>query len=406
MTSQSFVTSNDRDFACDGASCGVDDRGLHSAIGTVDLDAEFLDTDRIRDNLRELIASVSDAVSNVFVWIDNMEHEFAIKYAANEIASDVLLFNQINVTIVKIKRLKSSLNLWLSNFHQLILDTADMVNEYNIASSVLRTESITSHANIMQSAVSLAKQNVGKSRSLGKKIKQILKLDSNIKRNMVRIQSQIESFYTGVIRVNDKIINFHDFEQDVLALSGGNSPLAQIQTKLANEINSSRQPFVLKSSQPVSVKTPQENCIYGTCELSKMPAMKTEKLIERLSAISTRVLYTDVTKSYLDQVIESAIALSKNSNRLIEVTRIAQKIKNNTPNKVIDYFRANVRNPAGQFARIDQLKQIIANLQGDDITYGPILKSIADETEQNAKSNLLDDSMDVVFENTEDSSIA
>lgn len=391
-----FITENDRKFACGGGSCGanayreINGLSLRTSIGPIDLDAEFLDTELIRNNLSTLISAVSEAVSNVFAWINRMEQEFAIKYAANEIVSDISLFNQINVVIVKIKRFKSALNIWLSDFHNVVLDTSDLVNNYNIQSSFLRSESIGSTSNVVQNAIVAAKQNVGKSRSLGKKIKQLLKLDSNIRNNLVELRSLTESFYTGSIRVNDKLVNFREFEQAVRSLSSNDSPLAQIQSALANEINSNRQSLILKSTQPPAVNPPDTNCVYGDCNLEagEMSKMKIEKLVERLTAISERVLYTETTKPYLDSVIESVMELAKNSDRLTQIVMLCRRIQNNTPENVIHNLRINARNPNALFTRMANVKKIIENLKGADRQYAPTLQEIYDEMLQTASSNL------------------
>lgn len=393
MTSE-FITTNDRSFACGvGASCANDfardsSLGIRNVIGHIDLDARFLDTNAIRDNLTALISAVSEAIADILSWVDRAEHEFAIKYAANEIVGDVSLFNQINVVLLKIKRLRSSLNAWLSGFHQTVLDTSELINEYNIATSTLHSESVVSSASLLQNAVSLAKQNIGKSRSLGKKIKQILKLDSAIKNQLVKLQSMAESFYTGSIRVNDKLINLRDFEQTILSLSGNQSPLAQIQAKLAQEINSHRESLSINSVQPQRIVTPEENCVYGMCDTREISEMNVERLVERLKRISVRMLYTEHTRKQLDQVIDSAIEITKHSDRLLEITQLCQRIKNNTPSKVIDYYKLNVRNPNGKFARLSNLKQLIENLFDSDSAYAPILQDIYDEMSQDVETEI------------------
>lgn len=373
------ITSNDQSFNCGGACSN----GINENIGLVNLNAKFLNIEEIRDNLTQLISSVSEAVTDVFRWVDFLESDFAIRYTANEITNDISLFNQINVAIVKIKRLKGMLDSWLNEFHRTILDTSELLNDYGIAMSILRSDALSSTLNIGQTAVALAKNNLSKSRSINKQIKKILKIDNTIKTNLIKIRSMIESFYTGSIKVGDKILNFKEFERIIKGLTNTDTPLKQIQARLATDINSQNKTFQIDSVQPAPINVPANNEIYGiTIEEENV-----DRTIEQLRKIQSFTLYTDNTKAQIDRIAEQASVIYKSNPRFPIIQRIFDEIRSQTPAKVIDYYRMNVRNDQGRFLRLENLKRLMDNLHASDIIYRPILKSIYDEMLQDIESD-------------------
>lgn len=400
-----FVTSNDRNFTCTARSCADNALQIQDTVGLIDLNASFLDVDAIRANLSGILGSVSEAVRDIFEWVERLESEFSLRYAANEITNDVSLFNRINVAIIKLKRSRGMLDTWLHNMHELVLETNDLVNNYGIAVATLRAGSSALSVDFIQSAAELAKRNISKSRSVQKQMRQLLKLDNSIKTNIIKIRSQVESFSSGFVKVDNKLLNLKEFERVVTSLSGTDSPLKVIQIRLAQEINSQRQTFTLESKQPDEVNVPLSDCLNGMCSSPSREDL--DKLIARLRSVRDSVLYTDNTKPQIDQISEIALKLvGDDSEQRDQVNTLLDEIKRRTPARTIEYYRMRVRETNGQFLRLNNLKRIIDNLNPGDVSYAPILQDIYDEmSKEVARSISGDDGGNLMeFENDESGS--
>lgn len=385
------VTYNDRIFTCTLQSCG-ESNPMSRLQGAITINAQFLDVDQIRQNIYDISAQVGQAVGDFKSWLNTRESEFETKFLLREINSNLTLFNRLNIAIARLRQHNNTLNQWYTNFQNLVSLAIDYLSTYSEAIALIKSFTLNPTIGGLQpSPVVLAKQHLSKSKSIQRQMNVALMAEARLKTVMIQLQTQVESFYRGTIKVNDRVLDLKEIGKLIGDLMGSESPLERVQSSLSNVINSSQTTFDIKSSDVSTVKPPSDSFLQ---RLSKTVDRTTRNdvtgdILKKLRTLNNTILYTDNTKPMIESFLELAEKeVFETDPRYAEVRTLIASIRGNDPATVIRKYRASVRDTDRIYLQLTRLRVIIQNLDPNDQIYRDILQSIYDEMYREAKLQL------------------
>lgn len=383
------VTNNDRIFTCTLQSCG-ETNPLSRLQGAITINAQFLDVDQIRQNIYDISAQVGEAVGDFKSWLNTRESEFETKFLLREINSNLTLFNRLNIAIARLRQHNNTLNQWYTNFQNLVSLAIDYLSTYSEATALIKSFTLNPTIGGLQpSPVVLAKQHLSKSKSIQRQMNVALMAEARLKTVMIQLQTQVESFYRGTIKVNDRVLDLKEVGKLIGDLMGSESPLERVQANLSNVINSSQTTFDIKSSDVSAVKPPGDSFLQRLTKSVNANRDVTADIVKKLRILNNTVLYTDNTKATIEAFLELAEKeVLETDPRYAEVRSLITSIRGNDPATVVRKYRASVRDTDRIYLLLTRLRVIMQNLDPNDQIYREIFQSIYDEMYREAKLQL------------------
>lgn len=383
------VTYNDRIFTCTLQSCG-ESNPMSRLQGAITINAQFLDVDQIRQNIYDISAQVGQAVGDFKSWLNTRESEFETKFLLREINSNLTLFNRLNIAIARLRQHNNTLNQWYTNFQNLVSLAIDYLSTYSEATALIKSFTLNPTIGGLQpSPVVLAKQHLSKSKSIQRQMNVALMAEARLKTVMIQLQTQVESFYRGTIKVNDRVLDLKEIGKLIGDLMGSESPLERVQSNLSNVINSSQTTFDIKSSDVTKVKPPGDSFLQRLSRTVNANRDVSADIVKKLRTLNNTVLYTDNTKATIEAFLELAEKeVPETDPRYAEVRSLVASIRGNDPATVIRKYRASVRDTDRIYLLLTRLRVIIQNLDPNDQIYRDIFQSIYDEMYSEAKLQL------------------
>lgn len=358
--------------------------------GAITINAQFLDVDQIRQNIYDISAQVGQAVGDFKSWLNTRESEFETKFLLREINSNLTLFNRLNIAIARLRQHNNTLNQWYTNFQNLVSLAIDYLSTYSEATALIKSFTLNPTIGGLQpSPVVLAKQHLSKSKSIQRQMNVALMAEARLKTVMIQLQTQVESFYRGTIKVNDRVLDLKEIGKLIGDLMGSESPLERVQSNLSNVINSSQTTFDIKSSDVTKVKPPGDSFLQRLSRTVNANRDVSADIVKKLRTLNNTVLYTDNTKATIEAFLELAEKeVPETDPRYAEVRSLVASIRGNDPATVIRKYRASVRDTDRIYLLLTRLRVIIQNLDPNDQIYRDIFQSIYDEMYSEAKLQL------------------
>lgn len=383
------VTYNDRIFTCTLQSCG-ESNPMSRLQGAITINAQFLDVDQIRQNIYDISAQVGQAVGDFKSWLNTRESDFETKFLLREINSNLTLFNRLNIAIARLRQHNNTLNQWYTNFQNLVSLAIDYLSTYSEATALIKSFTLNPTIGGLQpSPVVLAKQHLSKSKSIQRQMNVALMAEARLKTVMIQLQTQVESFYRGTIKVNDRVLDLKEIGKLIGDLMGSESPLERVQANLSNVINSSQTTFDIKSSDVSAVKPPNDSFLQRLSKTVNANRDVTADIAKKLRTLNNTVLYTDNTKPTIEAFLELAEKeVLETDPRYAEVRSLITSIRGNDPATVIRKYRSSVRDTDRIYLLLTRLRVIMQNLDPNDQIYREIFQSIYDEMYREAKLQL------------------
>lgn len=386
------IQENDRAFSCGFGTCEIgepsksynnlDQRDLYN------LDFTLFNIDSLRDNLNTVSAQVKLVYEDIIEWFRSLEAEFEMKVRSGEIDMNITLFNKLNLVIPKFALAKKVMDSWYSDYMNMVSILSDLLSEYSMAAlkiEAMNTQN-TSVGGIKESVITLAKQNLSKSKAIQRTISKILNLDGKIRAAIQDLTFKLSEIESGILRygaANDKkIFNLNDMANTIKSLSEGDSPLVRIQTQLSSIINNKPINFSL-TTRPPKLLPPVK---YTPNDISTMTP---EIAIEKLKTLRSTTLYTSVTRPNIDAVIDYIETKFKNDINVAVLARYINEIKTlNVPNVFLDSLRGKAVDKTDIFITIDTIERTMRQLSGPDIIYKEPLESILKTAQETAKNSV------------------
>lgn len=373
------ITSNDREFVCGFGKCAIDYNATVTASNPQDLinlDFTILNIETLRTNLERITDEVQNVYKSIGDWLTKMERDFEFKVNFGEVEMNMALFNRINLVIPKIDNARKALDDWFSEFQNLTFDLTMAMNDYSTI--VVRLETLytqtTRVSGLPESVVSMAKHNVSYSKDIQRQITRIVRADVRIRNNIQIVTNKVQELSSGILRYNgSKQLNLNTLSKIFDGLGQKDSPLARVQLKLSNIINSTPLNFNLVT--PEAKLIPSIENIYK--EKSKANSNDDKYILKQLGAMQNYTIYTsasDENLKYIRQYIDENL---RNSSNYDEMDKILTDFPlNNIPNVLFPKLAQDATNPELTYTVIDRVKKMLENLSADDEIYRPRLKEI------------------------------
>lgn len=386
------ITNNDRQFECPLASSSSSSTPLSSALS---LDAKVLDVDEVRASLDSIASSLANSVGEYKSWLESREAEFELRYLANDFSRDIALFNRLNGVVSRVRQARKRLNGWYSHMQELLANAIDQLGTYSESVAVVQGFSqpdiTTINAGIaFASPLAQAKRNVSKIRSMQKHLNTLSITESRLKTSLINLRTQMESFSRGVIRNDGKLLDLVEVGKLVNELMGGDTPLLRVQHQLANTINLTKT-NVNVSTAPFNLPSSPQQMTSFLENLERGNANEANVILERLRTMSDITLYTDNTRENIESIAKLAQTRINDQDveRRRELDSLLAKIRNNTPNRVLNRYSQQARREDGVFLRVQNLNLIIANLHpADRDLYETAFREIYRETYAEAQRSI------------------
>lgn len=370
VNSQSgVITSNDRRFTCTSNFCSIFNRNEPTS-DVFKLNFTLFNTDTILSEIDILTESAKQAINAYISWIDNLEMQVELKRSANEIKPTMALFNRLDSLIPRVVRGRKILNAWHMNFMQDVSDLSDLVLQYTDASARITELNNQSQSNfgLAVNTVTVAKQNISKSKSIDRQITKILSLDSKI-RNLTRVLNfSLKELAIGIIKLPDNSnFNINLLVEGFKELNTHASPLQRIQQKLSEIINSTPRDYNLQTAPLMTVdQTSNLNELTARLNENRLTA---DEIISKLDSLKFTRLYTDNTKNDLESIIRYVETNWSTTPEFAKMQPLINDIRNNTPQNVIMAMRVASATDNNIYLTINRLSNILDNLDVQDDIY-------------------------------------
>lgn len=399
------VRSNDRIFSCTLETCdgGSDFRRFSSSNrhgGSISIRACFLDVEKLRESLYYALNHVGNELIQLRAWLYEREQEYELKFLASggAASTDQTTFNKVNVTLSRLRRQVDQLGRWYGDFQDQVAYALDTLGSYSETASVLRNFAPNeSTGGLPPNPIVLARRNITRAKAIQRQTNNLARTESRLNTTIASIQRQLDSFSSGIVRFRGRVINIPELATLIGQLSNDGSPLERVQLMIANASNSLKQVYsVGTESRSPSIHVPE------TAQFKQLlpgSDASMEELLEYLRTLSVSTLYTDNTKSPLegaityvrDRALKDRVAVrdqngvptgatQPNPSTLAAVDRYASRIRASLPGRVIEKYRAAVRDREGIYLRLNRLHELIGNVQPGDEIYKRELQDIYDET--------------------------
>lgn len=387
------INQNDRQFRCGFGVCEtvtptarpMPQRDLFN------LDFELFDIDELRVNLRRVSEEVTDAYKNMLNWFSDLERNVAIKVQTGDIEMNITLFNKLNLIIPKFSMARKVVDSWYADYIDMVTDLSDLFSEYSHSSTKVQSLSTqnTVIGGIRENVITLARQNISKSKSIQRAITKILSIDARIRSALQALTFKLNELTSGTLRYGSKnerkILNLTELSNAVMSLGEGDSPLVKIQMQLSNVINSTPLNFTLRTRPPEllpNVNYDPKNTFAND--------LSSETVLEKLYAFRDTTLYTTTTKPAVDALQDYVEHKFRDDLQYNNMLAIIERIRvQNVPNRFLDTLQMNASNPENIYLTIDVIKQVINKLSDQDIIYRERLDQIL-QTATNTATNIVE----------------
>lgn len=372
------ISNNDREFECTMKSCGVADP-TSELLGSISINAKFLDIDNLRDELYEILKTVNDSIDKLKSWLKDKEQKFEMQYTVREVNANITLFNKLSDATGKLRQYQLNIDKWYSNFQDLISLCMDYMGKYAESMATIKsfdTKTVIT-GGLTESLITLAKENIKKSKTIQKQISSAILSEAKIKTMLSTIQRQVDSFSRGYIIVDDESFNLKYLGTIIDNLTDSESPLYRVQENLAQLINSSKIQFKLESVDPNEHDTPATTFI---SEITNNKPITEKDILNYLEKISTSVLYTNNTKSDIEKFIDIVykyIPLDNENRPAVDAS--IEQIRSNVPDKLVEQYQESIRTKENIYLRLSELNSFIHNIVEGDKIYIPIFQKMYNE---------------------------
>lgn len=385
------INQNDRQFNCGFGVCS-NEYTPHDRINQQDLfnlNFQLLDIEVLRENLIEVSNGVKNAYINILNWLTDLEQSFAIRVETGDVEMNITLFNKLNLVIPKFNMARKVMDSWYADYIDMETELSDLFSDYsNSAAKIqLLSSQNTSVSGLKESVITLAKQNMSKSKAIQRTITKILSLDTQIRNAFQMLTFKMSELTSGILRYGPrnekKILNLTEMSNAVMSLGEGESPLTRIQTQLSNLINSTPLNFDLKTREIPRLK----EINYDPKDKFDIKELSAEMVVEKLNAIKEITLYTETTKSTIDSLKRYIDDKFKNDLRYQTMNDIINKIKTeNVPNRFIDNLTVKSTDANNIYLTVDIIRRTIDKLSGVDLTYRTRLNEILKQATNTARN--------------------
>lgn len=402
------ITSNDRTFTC-GNSAGGGSGGCNlgdslnnmkslSSTGLINTDFTLFNTSAIREELDIFIENAKSIVDAYMSWLKSLEESVELKIKLNIIKPTTSLFNQINVLVAKSVTGRKNIRAWYSSFLESASDLSDLILQYSEA--VAKIESIglqtTAQSSLPVNMVTVAKQNITKSRSINRQITKILSIDTKIRNIMQQMSFRMKELVSGIFKIyksdnSFNTFNINEFAEALKDLDIDDSPLKRIQTSLSETINSTPINYKINTLPPTQLNSQPIEPILTRLTINDWDL---DDLIRKLEDFESNTLYTENTRDDLAVIFTQIDKMAKDLPQRDRIDSLIANIKSNTPTKVLFELRSKAGQTENIYTLIHRIKGIIENLKLNDIIYRNELETIYKLALETAKK-LLDTELNI-----------
>nr|DBA13156.1 TPA: hypothetical protein [Oryctes rhinoceros nudivirus] len=387
------INQNDRQFRCGFGVCEAVTPTARPVPqqDLFNLDFELFDIDELRANLRRVSDEVAMAYKNMLNWFLDLERNVAIKVQTGDIEMNITLFNKLNLIIPKFSMARKVVDSWYADYIDMVTDLSDLFSEYSNSSTKLQSLSTqnTVIGGIRENVITLARQNISKSKSIQRAITKILSIDARIRSALQALTFKMNELTSGTLRYGSKnerkILNLTELSNAVMSLGEGDSPLVKIQTQLSSVINSTPLNFTLRTRPPEllpNVNYDPKNTFAND--------LSSETVLEKLYAFRDTTLYTTTTKPAVDALQDYVEHKFRDDLQYNNMLAIIERIRvQNVPNRFLDTLQMNASNPENIYLTIDVIKQVINKLSDQDTIYRERLDQIL-QTAMNTATNIVE----------------
>lgn len=388
------ITTNDRTFTCGNSQDGCGINGANNmrslmSTGLINTDFTLFNTSAIREELDVFTENAKNIVDAYMAWLRTLEEGVELKIKLNIIKPTTALFNQINILVAKSVTGRKNIRAWYSSFLESASDLSDLILKYSEA--VAKIESIgvqtTSQSSLPSNMVTIAKQNITKSRSIDRQITKILSIDTRIRNLMQQMSFRMKELVSGIFKIYRSdgsfyTFNINEFAEAIKDLDIDDSPLKRIQNSLSEVINNTPITYKINTLPPTSLNSQPIEPILARLNTDDIDV---EYLFRKLEDFQSSVLYTENTRDDLAVIFTQIEKISKDFPQRDRIEKLISDIKLNTPSKVLFELRSRSEQPENIYTLIQRIKNLMDNLKPNDVIYRRELEIIYNKATETAK---------------------
>lgn len=403
------ITTNDRQFTCDTNHCSLFANVNSSTVfdredGLFRLNFTIFNTNTIQTESDLLMVNAKRAIDAYLNWLDGLERKIEVQINMNVIKLTEALFNQINLLVSKAKNGRKNIRTWYSNFLNDMSDLTDYILQYSEA--VAKIESINiqtkTQTSLPLNVVTIAKQNITKSRSIERQITKILSIETKIRNLIQQVSFRMKELESGIFKIpkgNEfTTFNINELAEALKELNIRDSPLQRIQTQLSEMINTTPVSYAINTAPITNLNNALIEPLIDRLNQTEFDG---DYFLKQLQKLQNNVLYTENTRNQLEQVFEYIDKYGKNSPNYDALQSLIENIKeNNAPHIMILDLNSRASQSENIYLVIQKINNILDNLNPKDIMYRDRLKEIHQEATKTAK-NLIKNQLNLETVNLE-----
>lgn len=368
------VTMNDRSFSCGAKSCGgqsIEYSGMYTGLWDLDkslsihLKGTPIDVAVVRANLHDQMRSVKKAMKLYYDLLDQRGAQVVTYYDIGKITPSKELLGKINFAKSRISSAKKLTDAWSGEYQSLVLEANEALAGYQAALNNIRVLANTPETSTtIKDSVVLASKNETKQRSITKLFKKFISFQNELDSIIPEIEMMVNSFKEGLIMSNGKMLDLKELVEVIDSLTDRGTPLDQLAKRLAEIFNIRDIEINLGRSSDVNMTVDVEKESF----LETMPAQieTLETKLDNLYTLNTVVLYTENTKSRIEEYFQTVLS-DLDPSDVPQVTRIIDSIRDRTPEAIYSQLASEATEPGKIMVTIYKLEKIIDNINHRDI---------------------------------------
>lgn len=391
------INQNDRQFRCGFGTCEVAAPTVQPIINQQDLfnlDFVLFDIDQLRANLTHVSAEVTTAYNNILQWFNDLEQSVALKVQTGDIDMNITLFNELSLIIPKFTLGKKAVNSWYNDYTDMVTELSDLFSEYSNFSAKIQSLSTqnTLIGGIKENVITLAKQNLSKSKAIQRTITKILAVDAKIRSTLQLITFKLSELTSGILRYGArserKILNLREMANVISSVGKSDSPLANIQAQLSKVINATPLNFTLRTRPPELLP----DVDYNPNNIFTTNAMTSDEVLEKLNAFKETTLYTASSKNAVETLRTYVDNQFKNDEiqHGIMISIIDRIKTENVPNLFLATLRAKANKVDNIYLTIDIIRRTLEKLTDQDEIYRAGLNDILETAITTARNSVIE----------------
>lgn len=363
--------------------------GRLAELSRIKIDATFIDVAELENKLDEVSRRIDVRIDDYKTWLREQEALFEAKYYMEHISVDNNLFNRVNNVIGRLKQGLKILNRWYTMMRNTYAEINDVLFKYKTEKNALEAniDDYSCDSGMSINAIAAARKKEARSKSIAKQITRIRASQTELERLIMIYQAELSAFERNNIRINNSSLDMLQLSKEIESLSDNSSPLVRVQEDLAARINSILIRHTLNTNDATLNRFSAVNLNFQNLPRSD-DYVNTDQLVQFLDKIKNSYVYTNNTRARIEKILDYAVNAAQGSENEDVVLKLRNDIRNNTPDRVIEYLQTLTRGNT-VYECMSKGENFINNLTAKDAEiYKPLFQRLLNECRNNAQEQI------------------